>query len=73
MCRYVITKIEEFTNEQKEDNNDDIIKCPNNCFDGKVKYYSDDSKALYDLVKCHVCKGKGELTKKEYDRKTKQI
>ena len=44
------------------------IKCPNFCFNGKIKHYSDVDKALYDMIECDVCKGTGEIPIHEYDK-----
>lgn len=50
-----------------------MIKCPNNCQYGKVKYYSDKRKALFELVNCPYCRGKGEVPKDQYDKINKTI
>lgn len=34
------------------------IKCPNLCFNGNDKFYSDNNKALFTLVDCKFCNGK---------------
>ena len=38
-----------------------VVTCPNRCFNGMVKVHEYE-RALYDLVKCPYCKGKGEVT-----------
>lgn len=43
------------------------------CFEGKVKHYPDPSKALYDLVKCPYCNGKGVVPKEKLDLIESQI
>jgi hypothetical protein len=45
----------------------DAVICPNLCFNGMVKIYEYE-RALYDLVKCPYCKGKGKVTKNEASR-----
>lgn len=50
-----------------------MVKCPNNCYNGKVKHYSDKIKALFELVTCPYCRGKGEVPKEQYDRINKSI
>jgi hypothetical protein len=45
-----------------------VVSCPNLCFNGMVKIYEYE-RALYDLVKCPYCKGKGEVT----EAKSKEI
>ena len=42
-----------------------VVKCPNNCQQGKTKHYLDNKKALYDLVNCKFCKGKGTVSGSE--------
>jgi len=42
-----------------------VVKCPNNCQQGKTKHYADNKKALYDLVNCRFCKGKGTVSESE--------
>ena len=42
-----------------------LVKCPNNCQEGKTKHYPDSKKALYDLVDCKFCKGKGTVPESE--------
>ena len=43
------------------------VICPNYCFNGMVKIFQDE-KALYDLVKCPYCKGKGTVSENESKR-----
>jgi hypothetical protein len=45
----------------------DAVICPNLCFDGMVKTYGYE-RALYDLVKCPYCKGKGKVSQQESKR-----
>lgn len=45
----------------------DAVICPNLCFNGMVKIF-DYERALYDLVKCPYCKGKGKVTEQEAKR-----
>lgn len=45
----------------------DVVICPNLCFNGMVKIYEYE-RALYDLVKCPYCKGKGKVSKNEATR-----
>ena len=45
----------------------DAVICPNLCFDGMVKIYEYE-RALYDLVKCPYCKGKGKVSQNEANR-----
>ena len=42
-----------------------VVKCPNNCQQGKTKHYPDNRKALYDLVNCRFCEGKGTVSESE--------
>lgn len=42
----------------------DAVICPNLCFDGMIKIY-EYKRALYDLVKCPYCKGRGKVSKNE--------
>jgi hypothetical protein len=37
-----------------------LVRCPNLCFDGKIKTYYDSS-ALFNLNNCPYCKGKGKV------------
>ena len=46
-----------------------LVRCPNFCLNGKVKYYSDETKALYDLTNCSYCNGKGKVN----ENKAKEI
>lgn len=39
----------------------DMVICPNMCFNGKIKYYS--NRALFDLITCQYCKGEGLVKK----------
>ena len=39
-----------------------LVRCPNMCCAGKVQHYPDASRALYDMVTCPDCHGKGEVT-----------
>jgi hypothetical protein len=45
----------------------DAVICPNLCFNGMVKTYEYE-RALYDLVKCPYCKGKGKVSQNEANR-----
>jgi hypothetical protein len=45
----------------------DAVICPNLCFNGMVKIYEYEH-ALYDLVKCPYCKGKGKVSQNEANR-----
>lgn len=45
----------------------DVVICPNLCFNGMVKVFEYE-RALYDLVKCPYCKGKGKVTEQEAKR-----
>lgn len=45
----------------------DAVICPNLCFNGMVKVFEYE-RALYDLVKCPYCKGKGKVTEQEAKR-----
>jgi len=45
----------------------DAVICPNFCFDGMVKIHECE-RALYDLVKCPYCKGKGKVSQNEANR-----
>lgn len=45
----------------------DAVLCPNLCFNGMVKVFEYE-RALYDLVKCTYCKGKGKVTEQEAKR-----
>lgn len=45
----------------------DAVSCPNLCFNGMVKIFEYE-RALYDLVKCPYCKGKGKVTEQEAKR-----
>ena len=45
----------------------DAVICPNLCFNGMVKIYEYE-RALYDLVKCPYCKGKGKVSQNEANR-----
>jgi hypothetical protein len=40
------------------------VKCPNMCHSGMTKILMYD-RALYDMVKCPYCKGKGIVSKEE--------
>ena len=42
------------------------IACPNMCHSGLVKNYPDSDRALYSMIKCPYCKGKGNI--KESDK-----
>ena len=48
-------------------NDKDAVICPNLCFDGMMKIYVYE-RALYDLVKCPYCKGKGKVSQSEANR-----
>ena len=42
-----------------------VVRCPNFCLDGMVKTFYNSEKALFDLVKCPHCKGKGKVSYQE--------
>lgn len=50
-----------------------MIRCPNYCIDGKVKHYPNTDIALYNMVKCPYCKGKGKVTEQEAIKINKEI
>lgn len=56
-----------------EFNEDEHVKCPNVCSNGLVKSFSDKTTALYEMVECEFCEGKGFVNKKDYDRINKLI
>jgi len=41
------------------------VKCPNMCHNGLVKQ-SDSTRALFSLVTCFCCRGKGEVKEEDY-------
>lgn len=50
-----------------------LVRCPNLCSEGRVKYYPDPDRALYDLVPCTDCKGMGMVTPEQAVRILKSI
>ena len=44
------------------------VQCPNMCDDGKVRHYPDKTIALYNMITCPYCKGKGEVTEQQARR-----
>lgn len=50
-----------------------MLKCPNLCFNGRVQSFPDETKALYNLVNCPYCKGRGEVLEKDYNKINKLI
>ncbi len=51
---------------------DKMVRCPNFCLEGKVKVSSGD-RSLFDLTNCPYCKGKGNVTKREFETITKKL
>ena len=41
------------------------VICPNMCNNGLVKHFPDSEKALYVMVKCQFCKGRGYIHKSQ--------
>jgi len=37
------------------------VICPNKCNNGYVKHYPESDKALFIVIKCPICKGKGNI------------
>ena len=56
--------MEKVSNKHQTATDVDAVICPNLCFNGMVKIY-EYQRALYDLVKCPYCKGKGKVSKQE--------
>ena len=44
------------------------IACPNMCHSGMVKHFPDSDKALYSMVKCSFCNGKGIIKESDKSR-----
>lgn len=59
--------------EIKEDNVNELVRCPNLCFNGNVKHYSNDNRALYDMCMCQYCKGRGMVTIEELELIKKEL
>ncbi|BBI90582.1 hypothetical protein HYO65_gp190 [Tenacibaculum phage PTm1] len=47
-------------------------KCPNLCFNGSVKHFTED-RALFTMDNCKFCKGTGTVPKDEYESINKSI
>lgn len=45
----------------------DLVRCPNMCFNGVVKQM-DNTRALFSLVTCTCCRGRGVVPEKDYKR-----
>jgi hypothetical protein len=52
--------------------NEELVKCPNRCFDGQVKIES-STRALFDFTSCKFCNGTGKVKKSEYKSIDKSI
>ena len=38
------------------------VRCPNICFEGQIKHFPDQTKALFHMIKCPYCKGTGKVS-----------
>lgn len=58
--------------ENHESNNANTLLgeviCPNMCQNGYTRHFPDSEKALYVMVKCQFCKGRGYIHKSQKSR-----
>lgn len=52
---------------------DRLVRCPNMCNGGLVKFYPDPERALYTTESCRYCGGVGKVHASKYERIDSQI